>query len=145
MGQGSSELISDYGAQRAIRPRCIGTIRAQTRFKSVCLLKCKRFTECFKSPDSNLSVYLNVNGSLNALKVFIGQVLKQSPNSNVLSLSLCPTLLCDGLRQLCATKFKLSRPCPRYWRLSCRFVSDIVTVYTDDTHAASATSINKCT
>jgi hypothetical protein len=27
-GQGSPELILDYGAQRAIRSRCIGTIRA---------------------------------------------------------------------------------------------------------------------
>ena len=33
MKQGSPELISDYGAQRAhqIRPRCIGTINAQTQ------------------------------------------------------------------------------------------------------------------
>jgi len=32
-GQGSPELIPDYGAQEdlSIRPRCIGTIRAQTQ------------------------------------------------------------------------------------------------------------------
>jgi len=32
-GQGPSELILDYGAQRAlfIRPRCIGTLRALTQ------------------------------------------------------------------------------------------------------------------
>jgi hypothetical protein len=31
--QGSTELITDYGAQRAcyIRPRCIGTFRASTQ------------------------------------------------------------------------------------------------------------------
>ena len=30
-GQGSPEIISDYGARRAIRPRCIGTARARTQ------------------------------------------------------------------------------------------------------------------
>jgi len=29
-GQESTELISDCGAQRAIRPRCIGSVRART-------------------------------------------------------------------------------------------------------------------
>jgi hypothetical protein len=36
-GQGSSELILDYGSQRAIRSRCIGTIRALTQCKSIYL------------------------------------------------------------------------------------------------------------
>jgi hypothetical protein len=36
-GQGSRELISDYGAQRAIRSKCFGTVRAWTQCKSVYL------------------------------------------------------------------------------------------------------------
>ena len=36
-GQGSPKLISDYGAHRAIRPRCIETVKAQTQYKSIYL------------------------------------------------------------------------------------------------------------
>ena len=39
-GQGSPELILDYGAQRAIRSRCVGTVRARTQCKSISLWGC---------------------------------------------------------------------------------------------------------
>ena len=34
-GQGSPELIPEYGAQRAIRLRCIGAVSARTQCKSL--------------------------------------------------------------------------------------------------------------
>jgi hypothetical protein len=47
-GQGSPELISDYGAQRVIRPRCIETIRVQTQYKSIYL--------CMHTPEYNFNM-----------------------------------------------------------------------------------------
>ena len=53
-GQGSPELISDYGAQRTIWSRCIGTIRARIQCKSIYL-----YSSCSASlPDYLHSLYL---------------------------------------------------------------------------------------
>ena len=50
-GQGSPELVSDYEAQRAIRPRCIGTVRARTQCKSIATLPIKLVSLNTQIPD----------------------------------------------------------------------------------------------
>jgi hypothetical protein len=59
-GQGSPEPISDYEAQRPIRPRCIGTIRTETQCKSiVCPIPPSHPAALPTHPSIHVSVYLS--------------------------------------------------------------------------------------